>query len=109
MIEILQLVKSKNVALLPRDVIYPVAQAGIVSHNMQTTNLHSPAIGLDVSVYNTDTNDHYFYLDGIPIVVKAGQITSLSDTPFVNFFTDSNPSTWVVRILGISLEVLRRS
>jgi hypothetical protein len=107
LIETLQLIKQKNVGLLPRDLVYATAQAGIISHNFQTTNLHASGIGLDISVYNTDTLDHNIYLDGIPFIVKAGSTLSLSDTPFINFFTDSSTNTWVVRLLGVSLEVLR--
>jgi hypothetical protein len=107
LIESLQLIKKKNVGLLPRDLMFATAQTGVISHNFQTTNLHASGIGLDMSVYNTDTQDHNVYLDGIPFLVKAGSTFSISDTPFINFFTDSSANTWVVRLLGVSLEVLR--
>lgn len=109
LIETLKLISRKNVGLLPRDIVFARALTGIINHNFQTTNLHAPGIGLDCSVYNTDSADHYIYLDGMPIIVKAGSTISLSDTPFINFFTDSSASTWVVRLLGVSLEVLTQS
>ncbi len=74
-------------------------------HDFTTSNLHPPAIGLDVSVVNQDTVTHTITLDGIAIQVTANSAMSLQNIPFVYLTWDG--ANLLIKAAAASEAVLR--
>ncbi len=96
---------KKNINNIARDIIFPVITTSSGMHDFTTSNLHPPAIALDISAINQDvSNSHNIYLDGIAITVSAGSSVSIQNIPFVVLAWDAG--SWIIKVAASSQQVL---
>ncbi len=95
----------RNINNLARDIIFPVVTTGAGLHDFTTSNLHPPAVGLDISVINQDTITHTITLDGIQIQVAANSAMSLQNIPFITMGWDG--ANLIIKAAAASEVVLR--